>query len=125
MSMTNLSMMSENDNSTVLTEYKGLNRERGCVMQPLFCYLPHFHLVEEEPGGIAYAVVPIRTHTQGFNFYFDITSLHWLVGCRASLDELNLHVAVLWELVRAEGTERLVIVRYGVGHAFGEQYPCA
>ena len=30
--MTNLSMMSENDNSTVLTEYKRLNKKIDCML---------------------------------------------------------------------------------------------
>lgn len=56
--------------------------------------LQYGHFIDEEPGRMAHAVVPLRTHPDGIDFDLDITGFDRLVGRNFSAYELDLRCTV-------------------------------
>ena len=61
-----------------------------------------FHLVDEEPGREAYAVVPCRTESDSFHLNTDIPGFDGLLTLHLSGDKLDLTASVLLKIVGAK-----------------------
>ena len=85
----------------------------------------HGHFVEEEPAGVACAVVPMGALLGGVDGYADVAGGRRFVECFFDADEFHFRMAVFGEIVARQCRPVDAVVADGIGDGFGLEDPGA